>query len=218
MNTGRSLIALLCLPLAVQCHRLQLDTQCAIGGLDYDALSDFFFHTGTCEGLHMRIVQDFNRNPSQIWTKSPRKADDQVEAEAAMADFRALLRGCVNSTGVIPGLIVGPVIRSQPMLVVHDVAAASSRAPQALGLTSGHGGDEYESADERISDVVVQLHHWDADEHPHLGDPDDGLRGNGASRVLRSSDPTSSTSDRRVGRGERLHRPRSVCESAFEAS
>ena len=64
------------------------------------------------------------------------------------------------------------------MLVVHDVAAASSWFQQALGLTSGHGGDEYEMLMSG-SDVVVQLHHWDADEHPHLGDPDDDSRGNG---------------------------------------
>jgi len=29
-------------------------------------------------------------------------------------------------------------------------------------------------------DLVLQLHHWDADEHPHLGDPSDPSRGNGA--------------------------------------
>lgn len=70
------------------------------------------------------------------------------------------------------------MIRLQPMIVVHDVPAASAWFQHVVGLTSGHGGDEYEMLMD--GDVLVaQLHHWDADEHPHLGDPDDASRGNG---------------------------------------
>lgn len=64
------------------------------------------------------------------------------------------------------------------MLVVADVEAASRWFQQVVGLTSGHGGDEYEMLLDGDT-LVVQLHHWEADEHPHLGDETDPSRGNG---------------------------------------
>lgn len=66
----------------------------------------------------------------------------------------------------------------QPMLVVADVEAASRWFQEVLGLASAHGGPEYEMLMDG-DDLVVQLHHWEADEHPHLGDPADPSRGNG---------------------------------------
>jgi catechol 2,3-dioxygenase-like lactoylglutathione lyase family enzyme len=65
----------------------------------------------------------------------------------------------------------------QPMIAVHDVAASSRWYQQLLDCASGHGGDEYEQL---VQDgrVLLQLHHWDAHEHPHLGDPAQP-RGNG---------------------------------------
>lgn len=70
------------------------------------------------------------------------------------------------------------MMRPQPMLVLRDVEAGSSWFQSVLGLTSAHGGGEYEMLMDG-DDMVVQLHHWEADEHPHLGDPDDPSRGNG---------------------------------------
>jgi len=66
----------------------------------------------------------------------------------------------------------------QPMVVVHDVEATSAWYQRVLGLQSGHGGPEYEQL---LSDgrMVMQLHHWEADEHPHLGDPAQRPYGNG---------------------------------------
>lgn len=64
------------------------------------------------------------------------------------------------------------------MIVVDDVAAASRWFQDVLGLTSGHGGDEYEMLMDGTV-LVAQLHHWEADEHPHLGDHDNPSRGNG---------------------------------------
>lgn len=64
------------------------------------------------------------------------------------------------------------------MIVVADVEAASRWFQETLGLASGHGGSEYEILLDG-SDVVAQLHQWEADEHPHLGNPDDPSRGNG---------------------------------------
>jgi predicted enzyme related to lactoylglutathione lyase len=70
------------------------------------------------------------------------------------------------------------MIRPQPMIVVADVAAASRWYQEVLGLTSGHGGSEYEMLMDG-GELVAQLHQWEADEHPHLGDPDNPSRGNG---------------------------------------
>lgn len=64
------------------------------------------------------------------------------------------------------------------MIVVADVEAASHWFQEVLGLVSGHGGAEYEMLMDG-SDLVAQLHQWEADEHPHLGDPKDPSRGNG---------------------------------------
>jgi len=64
------------------------------------------------------------------------------------------------------------------MIVVADVESASRRFQAVFGLASGHGGPEYEMLMDG-SELVAQLHQWEADEHPHLGDPDDPSRGNG---------------------------------------
>jgi catechol 2,3-dioxygenase-like lactoylglutathione lyase family enzyme len=69
-------------------------------------------------------------------------------------------------------------MRPQPMIVLHDVEAGSRWFQAVLGLASGHGGTEYEMLLDG-SDLVAQLHQWEADEHPHLGNPDDPSRGNG---------------------------------------
>ena len=70
------------------------------------------------------------------------------------------------------------MLKPQPMVVVRDVEAASRWFQDVLGLTSGHGGDEYEMLLDG-DELVLQLHRWEADEHPEMGDPDDPSRGNG---------------------------------------
>lgn len=64
------------------------------------------------------------------------------------------------------------------MVVVADVPAASRWFQDVLGLESAHGGPEYEMLMHGGA-LVLQLHHWDAHEHPHMGDPEDVSRGNG---------------------------------------
>lgn len=49
------------------------------------------------------------------------------------------------------------------MVVVADVAAASRWFHEVLGLTSGHGGAEYEMLMDG-DEVVAQLHQWEADD------------------------------------------------------
>jgi len=69
-------------------------------------------------------------------------------------------------------------VEIRPLAVVKDVPAASRWFQQVLGLRSAHGGDEYEMLCD--GDVLVlQLHRWDAHEHPFLGNEQDPSRGNG---------------------------------------
>jgi catechol 2,3-dioxygenase-like lactoylglutathione lyase family enzyme len=69
-------------------------------------------------------------------------------------------------------------MKPQPLIAVSDVEASGRWYQDVLGFKSGHGGPEYErllSGDQ----LVMQLHHWDAHEHPHLGNPDAKPYGNG---------------------------------------
>lgn len=56
------------------------------------------------------------------------------------------------------------------MIAVRDVKVSSHWYQRLLGSQSGHGGCEYE----RLvlnGDLLLQLHHWDPEEHPHMGEP-----------------------------------------------
>jgi hypothetical protein len=66
----------------------------------------------------------------------------------------------------------------QPLICVADVQKASSWFQQTLGLAGARGGPEYEQLVSN-GQLVLQLHHWDAHEHPHLGNPDSKPYGNG---------------------------------------
>jgi catechol 2,3-dioxygenase-like lactoylglutathione lyase family enzyme len=69
-------------------------------------------------------------------------------------------------------------MRPQPLIAVNDVKASSRWYQRLLDCRSGHGGPEYE----RLTldgEVVLQLHHWRAEEHPNLGDPDAAPHGYG---------------------------------------
>jgi hypothetical protein len=66
-------------------------------------------------------------------------------------------------------------VQPQPLIAVRDVKASSSWHRQLLNLKSGHGGREYE----RLlcdGELVMQLHAWNAEEHPNLTDPPAGAR------------------------------------------
>lgn len=47
-----------------------------------------------------------------------------------------------------------------------------------LGCDSGHGGPEYERITHQ-GRIILQLHHWDAHEHPNIGNKDIEPYGNG---------------------------------------
>jgi catechol 2,3-dioxygenase-like lactoylglutathione lyase family enzyme len=58
-------------------------------------------------------------------------------------------------------------VKIRPMLAVRDVEASSRFYRQVLDARSGHGGREYEQI-VRDGALLLQLHHRDAHEHPHL--------------------------------------------------
>ncbi len=70
------------------------------------------------------------------------------------------------------------MMKPQPMVVVRDVAECSKWFQEVLGLSSGHGGEEYEMLMDG-GELVMQIHRWEAHEHPHLGDESNPSRGNG---------------------------------------
>ncbi len=67
---------------------------------------------------------------------------------------------------------------SQPLICVADVEQSSVWFQRTLGFTSAHGGPEYEQLVFN-GVLVLQLHHWDTHEHPHLGNPELKPYGNG---------------------------------------
>ncbi len=69
-------------------------------------------------------------------------------------------------------------MRVEPMLAVRDVEASSRWYQELLGCQSGHGGSEYEML-EADGQLLLQLHQWNAHEHPNMGDPDAAPHGYG---------------------------------------
>ena len=71
------------------------------------------------------------------------------------------------------------MIAAQPMIAVSDVRASCRWYRALLGCRGTHGGDEYEQLVDGAGNSILQLHHWDAHEHPFLGDPTKKPYGNG---------------------------------------
>ncbi|WP_439889257.1 VOC family protein [Pseudomonas sp. MBLB4123] len=69
-------------------------------------------------------------------------------------------------------------MHAQPLLAVRDVEASSRWYQSLLDCRSGHGGPDYEQL-VSAGRMILQLHHWDAHQHPHLGDPQRRPYGNG---------------------------------------
>ena len=86
----------------------------------------------------------------------------------------------------------------QPMIAVADVEASSLWYRELLACESGHGGPDYErlvSGDR----LILQLHRWDAHDHPHMGDPSSKPHGNGVMLWFRTD-----AFDAAVGRARTL--------------
>ena len=67
----------------------------------------------------------------------------------------------------------------EPMLFVDDVEATSRWFQSLLGLKSAHGGKEYEMLMDDAKQLVLQLHHADAEEHGGERLPAGSMRGAG---------------------------------------
>jgi catechol 2,3-dioxygenase-like lactoylglutathione lyase family enzyme len=89
-------------------------------------------------------------------------------------------------------------MKAQPLIAVRDVEASSRWYRELLGCESGHGGPEYERI-VRDDEIVLQLHHWDAHAHPHLGDPEARPLGNGVLLWFQIAD-----FDAAIARGRKL--------------
>lgn len=70
------------------------------------------------------------------------------------------------------------VVRAQPLIAVPDVEASGSWYRRLLRAESGHGGPDYERIVVR-GEIVLQIHRWDAHDHPHFGDAAVKPYGNG---------------------------------------
>ena len=70
-------------------------------------------------------------------------------------------------------------MQPQPLIAVRDVEASRRWYQRLLGCKSGHGGTEYEQLIDHGGKLILQLHDWDAHEHPHMGNPAARPYGNG---------------------------------------
>ena len=63
-------------------------------------------------------------------------------------------------------------MKSQTLIAVANVRQSSNWYQSILGCESAHGGDEYERLIMPGEDeFFLQLHTWNAHDHPNLGDP-----------------------------------------------
>ncbi len=75
-----------------------------------------------------------------------------------------------------------------PMLFVDDVEATSRWYQNLCGLRGAHGGKEYEMIVDADGELVLQLHHADADEHGGARLPAGAPRGAGVLLYLSVAD------------------------------
>jgi len=99
-------------------------------------------------------------------------------------------------------------MKPQPLIAVRDVEASGRWYQQLLGCKSGHGGPEYEQLVDGRGDMIMQLHAWDAHEHPHLGDPAVRPYGNGVLLWFQVDDFTDAVGRARALGAEILEGPK----------
>lgn len=77
-------------------------------------------------------------------------------------------------------------MKIEPLIVVHDVEVSSRFYQEILQCESGHGGNEYEMLIFE-GQLLLQLHHRDAHEHPGMWNPEIS-NGNGVILWFRTDD------------------------------
>lgn len=99
-----------------------------------------------------------------------------------------------------------------PLICVRDVEVSSRWYQQLLGLTSGHGGREYERLN-KGDELVLQLHQWDVEHHHgRLGDPTQKPYGNGVILWFELTD-FDATHARAIAMNVLVLRPRQLSEN-----
>ncbi len=78
-----------------------------------------------------------------------------------------------------------------PMLMVADVASSSTWYCELFGLSSGHGGDEFEMLMNADGQPELFLHHQEFGEHPGMTDPRGGTPSRGVLFYFSVSDAQS---------------------------
>jgi catechol 2,3-dioxygenase-like lactoylglutathione lyase family enzyme len=98
-------------------------------------------------------------------------------------------------------------MKPQPLIAVSDVQASGRWYQALLGARSGHGGAEYERILDAAGELVLQLHAWDAHEHPWLGEASVQPHGNGVLLWFEVSDFDAAVARARELRAEILEGP-----------
>jgi catechol 2,3-dioxygenase-like lactoylglutathione lyase family enzyme len=99
-------------------------------------------------------------------------------------------------------------MQPQPLIAVGDVEASSRWYQRLLGCRSGHGGAEYERLVDQHDRLILQLHDWDAHEHPHMGNPAAKPYGNGVLLWFQIEDFAAAVERARALSAEILDGPR----------
>jgi catechol 2,3-dioxygenase-like lactoylglutathione lyase family enzyme len=76
----------------------------------------------------------------------------------------------------------------EPMLFVDDVEATSRWFQSLLDVKSAHGGPHYEMLVDASGELLLQLHHADAEEHGGTRLPNGSVRGAGVLLYCRVTD------------------------------
>ena len=76
------------------------------------------------------------------------------------------------------------------------------------GLQECYGGTEYEQLVNQNGKLILQLHHWDVQEHPHMGDPATKPYGNGVLLWFQIEDFGPAVAQARALSAEILEGPR----------
>ncbi|MEI9885512.1 MAG: VOC family protein [Rhizomicrobium sp.] len=94
----------------------------------------------------------------------------------------------------------------EPMLFVDDVEATSRWFQSLLGVKSAHGGKEYEMLVDDAKQLVLQLHHADAEEHGGERLPAGSVRGAGVLLYCKVED-VQAAHDRAAAMGATVEGP-----------
>ena len=99
-------------------------------------------------------------------------------------------------------------MKPQPLIAVRDVETSSRWYQRLLGCKSGHGGNDYEQLLDDAGQLILQLHQWDAHEHPHIGNQSSTDRGNGVLLWFQVDDFTAAVARARMLEVKILEEPK----------